>query len=301
MMRTFLLALLIAGGLLAACSSDNGGTTNPDPDPDPANSFRVDGSGLDNILVTTDATGRSANEILGTSGTVQLRGIVNGVQYRLAFKIKDIAVDTFTVVASGNATATLEVGAYPGSDRYSATQGTIGITRWDGAGGSGDGHYQLTLSDVSGTHTITVTGTFSVSPIVADPVNAIRADGWIFPNIVMLSDPTTAGQSLAGDGVVTMTNDLDGTPGTLTLTLKDVEVGTFPVSQVAGNAASYVIQDGPMKAALFAQSGTVTIQTWDGPGRPAAGYFEIIVSEGLNAPKVSMLGSFQVETIGNVD
>jgi len=301
MVRTILLALLIAGGLLTACSSDNGGTTNPDPDPDPSNSFRVDGSGLDNILVTTDATGRSANEILGTSGTVQLRGTVNSVQYRLAFKIKDIAVDTFTVVASGNATATLEVGAYPGSVRYSATQGTIGITRWDGAGGSAEGNYQLTMTDVTGTSTVTVTGTFSVSPIVADPVNAIRADGWIFPNIVMPSDPTTAAQSLSGNGVVTMTNSLDGVPGTLTLTIKDVEVGTFPISQVAGNAAAYVIDDGTMSVAMFAQSGSVTIETWDGPGGNAAGYFEIIVTEGLNAPKVSMLGSFQVETIGNVD
>ncbi len=301
MIRTLLLALFISSSLLAGCSSDDGGGTNPDPDPDPVNSFRVDGNGLDNVLVTTDATGRSAVQVLETNGIVQLRGTVEGVPYRLVLKIAEIGVDTFVVAASGAATAHLEVGSFPGSTTYSATQGTIGVTAWGGSGGSSAGQYQLTLTNGSGQQTVTVAGTFQISPIIADPVNAIRADGWIFPNVLMPSDPTTAGQSLAGDGVVTMTNDLDGVPGTLTLTLKDVEVGTFPISQVAGNAASYIIDDDGNKLSLFGQSGLVTIETWEGPGGAASGYFEILVSEGLNADKISMIGSFQVSEIGSVD
>ena len=301
MVRSLLFTLLISGSMLAACSSDDGGTTNPTPDPDPVNSFRVDGSGLNNVLVTTESAGRSSVQVLETSGIVQLRGTVDGVPYRLVLKVAEIGVDTFVVAAGGTATASLEVGAYPGADKYSATQGTIGVTAWGGAGSSSAGQYQLTLSDGSGQHTVTVTGTFEISPIVADPVNAIRADGWIFANIVMPSDPTTAGQSLAGDGVVILTNDLDGVPGVLTLTVKDVEVGTFPINQIAGNAASYVVDDDGNVVSLFGQSGVVTIETWDGPGGAASGYFEIVVSEGLNAEKVSMIGSFQVSEIGNVD
>ena len=304
MIRSLFAVALIAATLLVGCSSDDGGT-DPGPTPDPNNSFRVDGSGINNVLVTTEASGRSAVEVLGTTAIIQLTGSADGTTYRLQVKVSNVAVDTITVDPTAGATASLQVGTFPSADVYEATAGTIGISAWGGEGGTVSGTVELTLTDGSGQKTVTVTGSFEIAPILADPVNAVRANGWIFPNILLPAyDPlgsTEAAQSLGGDGVVTLTTDIDGAIGTLTLTLKDVEVGTFPISQTAGNAASYILDDDGQKASLFGNGGEVTIETWEGPGGKATGYFDITVSEGLNAENVSLIGSFDTSPIGNAD
>jgi len=299
MVRTLLLALLISSTLFTACSTDDPGPT--DPKPDPVNSFRVNGSGISNVLVTSETALTKADEVLASYGIIQLGGTTNGTPYRLQLKLRGIAVDTVAIDQAAGIVAILDIGSGSAAGRYQATSGSIGVSAWSGAGGSAEGTFDVTLDDGTGQHTITVTGSFKISPVLGDPVNAIRVDGGMFSNVLIPayqpSGSTGASQSLAGDGVVTMVTDLDGAMGTFTLSLKDVDTGAFPISQISGNAAAFMIDDDGSITSFFGKSGTVTIESWGGVGGSASGYFEVIVSEGLNADPITVIGSFQVASI----
>ena len=162
-MLKFLPALaLIAMMLLTGCPAE---TTSPSDDAD--NTFRVDGSGYSNVLVTTTSEGRVAIES-DDIGSVLLIGTVGDESFSTTLTVEDVRTGTIQINQSQGVGLSVGIVKDGVSKFFFATSGTITMTTWGGVGGAADGSFTASAIQTPGSQQVSISGKFKISPIISE-------------------------------------------------------------------------------------------------------------------------------------
>ena len=85
---------------------------------------------------------------------------------------------------------------------------------------------------------------------------------------------------------------------TATLTISNVKTGTFAVNAFDGVTLSLgVVKPASGLSFYFAESGTITVDTWGGVGGKAKGSFEAVVKKSSGSGTITVKGSFDIPSI----
>lgn len=164
MSRFLLLLAFTVSFTLLGCSEDS----PADPSGDAANTFRLNGAGYSNKLLTAPASdqGVFCIETSDGTGTVGLLAIDGSDVYGASMVMQNVAPGTFPVSAAGGVALTMTITRNGNVTLWFAESGSIKIETWAGPGGRGKGTFEGTLKN--GSETMTVVGNFDDASIVLE-------------------------------------------------------------------------------------------------------------------------------------